>query len=64
MSGKNKKGKFIVLYGNNNVGKSTQAKLLVEKLKEKGENVRYFKYPIYPSKLVLGLKTCNFSCYW
>ena len=41
------KGKFIVIYGNNNSGKTTQAKLLVEKMKEHGLQVRYIKYPMY-----------------
>jgi thymidylate kinase len=40
-------GKFIVLYGINNLGKSTQAKLLVKRLAEAGKNVEYLKYPIY-----------------
>lgn len=44
------KGKFIVLYGINNLGKSTQAKLLVEKLKRKGYKAEYLKYPIYDLK--------------
>lgn len=42
-----KKGKLIVIYGTNNLGKSTQAKLLVEKLKKKGLDAEYLKYPIY-----------------
>lgn len=41
------KGKCIVLYGNNNIGKTTQAKLLVEWIKKEGREVRYIKYPIY-----------------
>lgn len=41
------KGKFIVIYGANNLGKTKQAKLLVEELKKKGEKVRMIKYPIY-----------------
>ncbi|HNW55710.1 MAG TPA: hypothetical protein PKN62_01360 [bacterium] len=40
-------GQLIVLYGINNIGKSTQAKLLVEKLKQSGKNASYIKYPIY-----------------
>lgn len=36
------KGKFIVLYAPNNLGKTTQAKLLAEKIKG-----TYLKYPIY-----------------
>lgn len=41
------KGKLIVIYGINNLGKTTQAEILVEKLKEKGRSARYLKYPIY-----------------
>jgi len=44
------KGKFIVLYGANNLGKTTQAELLVEALKKKGIEVKYLKYPIYDLK--------------
>lgn len=40
-------GKLIVLYGINNLGKSTQAKLLVERLKTNGYQAEYLKYPIY-----------------
>jgi len=40
-------GKLIVLYGINNLGKSTQAKLLVEKLKDNGYQAEYIKYPVY-----------------
>jgi dTMP kinase len=42
-----KKGKFIVLYGINNLGKTTQAKLLVKKLNKHGQKAEYIKYPIY-----------------
>lgn len=42
-----KKGKFIVLYGVNNLGKTTQAKLLVKALRESGHRAEYVKYPIY-----------------
>ncbi len=42
-----KKGKFIVLYGINNLGKTTQAKILVEDLKKSGHKAEYLKYPIY-----------------
>lgn len=42
-----KKGKLIVFYGTNNLGKSTQAKILIEKLKEKNIKAEYLKYPIY-----------------
>ena len=41
------KGKLIVLYGVNNLGKTTQAKFLVEKLEELGRTAWYIKYPIY-----------------
>ncbi len=43
----NKKGKFIVIYGNNNIGKTTQAKLFIERMKRENYPVRYIKYPIY-----------------
>lgn len=42
-----KKGKFIVLYGINNLGKTTQAKLLVKALKKNGKKAEYIKYPVY-----------------
>lgn len=41
------KGKFITIYGINNIGKTTQSKLLVKKLKKAGYNAVYIKYPIY-----------------
>lgn len=41
------KGKLIVLYGINNLGKSTQARLLVQKLGALGRKAKYLKYPIY-----------------
>jgi len=47
MAQTNKTGKLIVLYGINNLGKSTQAKLLVEKLRANGYQAEYLKYPIY-----------------
>lgn len=58
-------GKLIVLYGINNLGKSTQAKLLVEKLKAEGLQAEYLKYPIYdlsPSGEILNdyLREGNF----
>jgi dTMP kinase len=40
-------GKLIVLYGINNLGKSTQAKLLVDRLQQAGYSAIYLKYPIY-----------------
>ena len=42
-------GKLIVIYGGNNSGKTTQAKLLVDWLKKEGHNATYLKYPIYDS---------------
>ncbi len=41
------KGAFITLYGVNNIGKSTHAKLLAEHLQKNGFDVVYLKYPIY-----------------
>lgn len=41
------KGKFIVFYGTNNLGKTTQAKRLVDYIKAKGMESKYEKYPIY-----------------
>lgn len=43
----NKKGKLIVFYGTNNLGKSTQAHLLIEKLSTLNIKAKYLKYPIY-----------------
>jgi len=40
-------GKFIVIYGVNNLGKTTQAKMLVDKFKLHGLAAEYLKYPIY-----------------
>jgi len=42
-----KNGTFIVLYGINNLGKSTQANLLVERMNKEGLRAEYLKYPIY-----------------
>ena len=42
-----KRGKLIVLYGINNLGKTTQTKLLVDKIKTMGIDAEYLKYPIY-----------------
>ncbi|OGH73778.1 MAG: hypothetical protein A3C90_03760 [Candidatus Magasanikbacteria bacterium RIFCSPHIGHO2_02_FULL_51_14] len=41
------KGKLIVLYGINNLGKTTQATLLVERLNKEGHRAEYLKYPLY-----------------
>jgi dUTP pyrophosphatase len=43
-------GKFIVIYGINNLGKTTQAKMLTQNLKEAGWPAEYLKYPIYDLK--------------
>jgi len=40
-------GKFIVLYGINNLGKTTQAKKLVEHIKQTGRHCEHIKYPMY-----------------
>ena len=40
-------GKLIVIYGINNLGKSTQAKLLVEQLRQHGLRADYLKYAMY-----------------
>ncbi len=42
-----KKGKFVVIYGANNIGKSTQVNLLVNRLRKIGKKVKKLKYPIY-----------------
>ena len=42
-----KKGLFITIYGINNIGKSTHAKLLLQHLKTEGYDAVYLKYPIY-----------------
>lgn len=41
------KGKFITLYGINNIGKSTQAQILTEKLINAGYDAEFLKYPNY-----------------
>lgn len=38
---------LITLYGVNNIGKSTQAKNLVERLEQAGKKAKYIKYPVY-----------------
>ena len=42
-----KRGKFIVIYGVNNVGKSTQATFLKKRLEEKEVPVAFYKIPQY-----------------
>ncbi len=42
-----KKGKFIVIYGINGTGKSTQIKRILEYLEKNKIKVNYLKYPIY-----------------
>lgn len=43
-------GKFITIYGINNIGKTTQSKRLVKRLKNLGKKAIYIKYPIYSRK--------------
>jgi len=43
----NKTGKFIVFYGINNLGKTTQAKMLVDHLNKKNIKAEYLKYAVY-----------------
>jgi len=38
---------FIALYGINNIGKTTHAKKLVERLNKEGHKAKYVKYPVY-----------------
>ncbi len=45
-----KRGKLIVIYGVNNLGKTTQAKLLVEHLKSDSFRAEYLKVPMYNFK--------------
>ncbi len=42
-----KKGKFIVIYGMNNLGKTTVINGLIDYLNKNGKNVTFLKYPIY-----------------
>lgn len=42
-----REGLFIVIYGINNLGKTTQAKMLVESFQQAGLAAEYLKYPIY-----------------
>jgi len=41
------RGFFITIYGVNNIGKTTHAKLLTARLKKEGYDAVYIKYPIY-----------------
>ncbi|MBI2634596.1 hypothetical protein HYW82_02940 [Candidatus Peregrinibacteria bacterium] len=41
------KGKFITIYGINNIGKTTHAKRLVDRLRKDGFKAEYLKYPVY-----------------
>jgi dTMP kinase len=41
------KGLFIAIYGVNNIGKSTHAKLLTKRLQKEGFKPFYLKYPVY-----------------
>jgi thymidylate kinase len=43
----NERGKLIVFYGTNNLGKSTQAKILIDNLESKKIKAEYLKYPLY-----------------
>jgi thymidylate kinase len=43
----NSRGKLIVIYGPNNLGKSVQIKLLASKLISNGNTILAIKYPIY-----------------
>lgn len=45
-----KKGKFITIYGINNIGKTTHAKRIAERLNKLGTRAVYIKYPIYGIK--------------
>ncbi|MBT3865386.1 hypothetical protein HOE67_00110 [Candidatus Peregrinibacteria bacterium] len=41
------KGKFITIYGINNIGKSTHAQILTERLIGEGHEAEFLKYPNY-----------------
>ncbi len=45
-----KKGKLIVIYGINNIGKTVQSKRLVAHFRRLGEKAVYLKYPVYRMK--------------
>ncbi len=40
-------GKFVVIYGINNIGKTTQAKMVVDYFLGRGLKADYLKYPVY-----------------
>jgi len=42
-----KKGSLITIYGVNNVGKTTQSKILIRRIRSRGFKVKYLKYPVY-----------------
>lgn len=42
-----RKGKFITIYGINNIGKSTHAQILTERLIQEGYDAEFLKYPNY-----------------
>lgn len=44
-----KKGKLIVIEGNDGSGKETQSKLLLERLQKEGKNVKLISFPDYKS---------------
>ena len=50
MNNMSQRGKFIVFYGINNLGKTTQARKIVERLNQEGLKTEYLKYPIYDLK--------------
>jgi len=59
-----KKGKLIVIEGNDGSGKGTQAKLIVENLKKKGKDVLFLDFPVYDSvfgKLLSGYLRGDFG---
>ena len=44
------RGRLIVIYGINNIGKTTQAKMLVQRFLSRGLKADHVKYPIYDIK--------------
>lgn len=47
MTDNNKKGLLVAIYGINNIGKTTQVKLLKEEFEKQGKKVIIVKYPVY-----------------